>query len=83
MPDSQNVASGTVRTVQSDTLDRCEYCNEPLPEARNHNGEVRRFCPGNRCRSAWHKHQKRRALEHARDALRVAIEALDNLLTSK
>lgn len=81
MGDEPQIRSArTVYTVASAT---CDYCGTTLPAPRNHNGEVRRFCPGNRCRSGWHAREKRRSLEHAREALRAALVALDGLLTRK
>jgi hypothetical protein len=48
----------------------CQNCGNPLPpkdpRAREH-----RFCPGSKCRSAWHGKEKRRALN---EALRLVVK---------
>lgn len=78
MGDDQKDAPGTVHTVPP--VPKCDYCSAELPEPKNHNGIVPRFCRGNRCRSAWHTQEKKRVLERARAALQAAVEAIDALL---
>ena len=80
MLDDQNAAPATVITVNSPTGSACDYCGAALPPPRNHNGEVRRFCPGSRCRSGWHARERRRTLERARDALTAAQAAVEGAL---
>lgn len=72
MGDGENVQDGTVYTVQRPR--ECDFCRAELPAPRNHNGIVPRFCPGSRCRSAWHAQEKRRKLE----AIRALVDELLN-----
>lgn len=82
MSDRTSHDDSTVPTVHSGA-ERCDYCRSTLPPARNHNGLRRRFCPGNRCRSAWHEQERRRVLEHAREALSAALDAVNGLLRKR
>lgn len=79
MPGDESASPGTVATVKTNLGGHCDYCGVALPPARNHNGIPRRFCAGNRCRSAWHDRERRLVLERAREALRTALAALASL----
>lgn len=80
MHEREILPPATVITVNPATGSVCDYCGTALPPPRNHNGEVRRFCPGSRCRSNWHARERRRTLERARDALTAAQEAVQGAL---
>ena len=71
MGDDDITDGGTVFTVQIEPR-RCDFCGKPLPEPRNHNGILPRFCSGSRCRSGWHQQAKRRKLE----AIRALVDEL-------
>lgn len=51
---------------------RCEECDRPLPP-RPPSAKEQRFCPGSKCRSAWHAKRKKAALEEAVKDLDAAL----------
>lgn len=42
----------------------CAECGSPLPP-RPVSAKEHRFCPGSKCRSAWHAKRKKKAIEDA------------------
>jgi hypothetical protein len=42
----------------------CHNCGNPLPP-KDPRAKEHRFCPGSKCRSAWHGKEKKRALNAA------------------